>query len=122
MSPSVPLVEDRLRHTVASLESLHRLAAFTSQPHEIPLFADLPALATAVVGLTCAVRLHLDALIAALPETCRRIAAPGHDATALPPPEYMTYLQGDDRDIFDRLDKQAHAFGVLGARAGRLHQ
>ncbi len=36
MSPFVPLVEDRLRHTVASLESLHRLAAFTSQPHEIP--------------------------------------------------------------------------------------
>ncbi len=113
MSP-VLSVEERLRLALASLDSLHRLASFSSRPHEIALFDDLAAFANTVASLTRAVRLHIDAVIAALPETCRRIAAPGHDANALQPfDRFPTYLQSDERDVFDRLDKQARAFGVL---------
>ncbi len=106
MSASIPLVEDRLRHIVAVLDSLYRLAAFSTQPHDIPLFAGLPAFADTVASFTRSLRLHVDALTAALPETCRSIAAPGQDA-ALPPADRAIYLQGPERDIFDRLDKQA---------------
>ncbi len=118
MSPTVPLVEDRIRHMVAVLDSLHRLAAFSSQPHDIPLFAGLPAFADTVVSFTRAVRLHLDALTVALPETCRSIAAPGQDAAALPPSDRVIYLHKPERDIFYRLDNEARAFGVLAHALG----
>jgi len=113
MSPSVPLVEDRLRHAVASLETLHRLASFSSEPHEIALFDDLAVFANTVAGLTRAVRLHVDALTHALPTTCHSIEAPGQDATAMHTPDRTIYLQGPEREIFDRLDRQVPAFRAL---------
>ncbi len=111
MSPSALSVEERLRHILASVETLHRLASFTSQPHEIPLFTDLTAFANAVVGLTRTIGVHVDAVTRAVTENCHTLAASGQDAPVIQP--NITYVQSDDREIFGRLDKQARAFGVL---------
>jgi len=113
MSPSVRSVEQRLRHALACLETLHRLASFTNEPREIALFDDLKTFANTVAGLTRAVRLHLDALTRALPATCRSMPAPGDDATTMHTPDRTIYLQGPERDIFDRLDRQVPEFRAL---------
>jgi hypothetical protein len=107
MSPSVLSVENRLRHAVASLEALHRLAAFTQEPREIALFDDIATFANAVVNLTRAVRIHVDAITYALPTTCGAIEAPGDEAVTLNAPDpTLYYLQAPTREIFERLDQQ----------------
>jgi hypothetical protein len=114
MSPSVSSVEQRLRHALASLETLRRLASFVEQPQEIALFDDLKTFANGVVTLTGAVKIHLDAIRDALPATCRTIEAPGPEALALKVPDpTLYYLQQPVRDLFERLDQQVPAFQAL---------
>jgi hypothetical protein len=111
-SSSVLSVEERLRHAVASLETLHRLASFTiSQPHEIPLYTDLGAFANATVAFARTIRVHVDAVALALIGHCRCLAAPGLDATATEPT--FSYIQSSDREIFGHLDKQARVLRVF---------
>jgi len=112
MSSSVLSVEERLRHAMRSLETLHRLASFTtSQPHEIPLYSDLGAFANATVAFARTIRAQVDAVALALAEDCRCLATPSQDATATQ--RTFSYIQSDDREIFGRLDKQARAFRVF---------
>ncbi len=76
MSTSVLSVEERLRLALALVETLHRLASFIDEPHEIDLFDDLKSFATTVVSFARALGIHLDAIKRALPDTCQNIAAP----------------------------------------------
>ena len=75
MSP-VLSVEERLRLALASVETLHRLASFIDEPHEIDLFDDLKSFATAVASFSRALGIHFDAIKRALPAACQSTEAP----------------------------------------------
>jgi AraC-like DNA-binding protein len=47
------------------------------------------------------------------PEACRTNGAPGQDVAVPPLPDRVIYSPEPERDIFEGLDKQARAFGVL---------
>jgi hypothetical protein len=75
MSSSVPSVEDRLRLALATADTLHRLASFVDEPHEIDLFRDLRNFAKAADSFAQALTLHIEAVKAALPASCQRVEA-----------------------------------------------
>ena len=82
MSPSVPLsVEERLCFALATAEILHRLASFVSDQHEIDLISDLRILAKAADSFEAAFAIHINAIKAALPADCQRLAAPTAGST-----------------------------------------
>jgi hypothetical protein len=76
MSPSVLSVEERLRLALATADTLHRLASFVDEPHEIDLISDLRSFAQAAGSFAQAFTIHVTAIRAALPADCQSIAAP----------------------------------------------
>jgi hypothetical protein len=79
MSPSVLSVEERLRLALATAETLHRLASFVDEPHEIDLISDLRSFAKAAGSFAQAFAIHIKAIKEALPVECQDVAAPTTD-------------------------------------------
>ncbi len=76
MSSSVLSVEERLRLALATAETLYRFASLVGEPHKIDLIADVRSFARAAGSFAQTFTLHVQAINAALPVDCRRIAAP----------------------------------------------
>jgi len=80
------IVEERLRLALATVDSLHRVALFADEPHDIALFSDLKGFATVVVSFSAALDIHLQAVKQALPPTCQNLDAPTPDGARLDAP------------------------------------
>jgi hypothetical protein len=81
-SPRPPIVEERIRIALACAACLKRLARLATEPHGVPLFADLRSFARVAGQFAGAFDEHVRAIEAVLPVSATNLAAPSQKEVA----------------------------------------